>query len=471
MDGISSIPGRDPKGATPKTKVVNAFTNFFKQHGTTLDYDKFSQVFDKTFVEYSKKEGTPVAYTILDPKHVSAETSTFFGGETITVSSKGLAGIKEAVERAKEGTLSKREKELLRLIPSKMKAAAEKDEDYVDLDGEIVAIRLRKNDFEAYSKPRGSRAFDSFDYKDELKKADFATLDGAYSYILKVTVGDKDNPVTDVATLAALAEAFDTPQKAFTVVWNHTLNIEKITGREVSQILGMEKYEPVNKDITAALGITRALIDGDSVSPSSGVLSSKAIQSEINVARKSVQKWIYDQYRMLAKAAGFNKYPVVRWQETVITTDGDAVTRASWMQMVDRQLTSRRTAMQAIGLDPDAEIEKLRDEVELMQEGIGIQGSPFQQTTAPGDQGRPKGQPTETKAPVDETETVKRQSKPESPSQQTTERSNVSASKIEDVLNSMSYAQKVALLEGLEGTQDLIFSNDSTTIDVDSEEN
>lgn len=422
-DGISSIPGKEPDRGTAKAKIALAIKKACDKRNLDFNYKKFDKCFNKAWKEEAQSNKVPIAYTLLDPKHVKIKSSVY-GGETLTVTREGLANIRDAFERNERGEeISDNEKKVLKLIPSDIRKAIEADEDYVDKKGYIHSIYLRKNDFEAYSKPRGARVFDSFDYKEELKKADFATLDGVFNYILKVTVGDKDNPVTDVGTLNSLAEAFNTPQKAFTVVWNHTLNVEKITSQEVGSILGKAKYEPVNDDISAALGFSRALIDGESVSAAAGILSSKAVQSEINLARSQVTPWIYKQYRTIASIVGFSSYPAVRWAQAVITTDGDAVTRASWQQMVDRQLVSRTTAMTSLGLDPRAEIERLREERELINEGIGIQGSPFQQSPS-GDQGRPKGQPTSEKKPVDPENTVQRQTKPASPSQQVTEASS-----------------------------------------------
>jgi cytoskeletal protein RodZ len=80
-----------------------------------------------------------------------------------------------------------------------------------------------------------------------------------------------------------------------------------------------------------------------------------------------------------------------------------------------------------LGRDPDAEQSRIREELVLEEEGVKGGGSPYQQTapsttetTKPsGDQGRPKGQPTGKNEPVDETKTVKRKTKVQSPSQQT----------------------------------------------------
>jgi hypothetical protein len=460
-DGISSIPGKEPKKGTTKAQLAFLIDKVLQPHGLKLDYAKFDKKYAATFKENAQKGTMPINYMLLDPNYVAVDSSGVFGGETLTIMKKGLQGIKKAAERKSKGKLSKEEEALLRLLPSKIVAAATADKEYVDVDGYISSIYLRKDDFDIFAKPRGARVFDALDFKDELRKVDYATLDGVFNYILKVTVGDKDNPVTDLSTLNSLAEAFNTPQKAFTVVWNHTLQIEKITSPEIGQILGAAKYEPVEKDITAALGMSRALIDGDNVSAAAGILSSKAIQSEINLARQRVESWIYDQYKLIATGTDFKTYPVVRWAQFVISTDGDAVTRASWMQAVDRQLVSRQTAQKAIGLDPASELEKLREELALRQEGIGIQGSPFQQspsttvvsgptevTSPSGDQGRPAGQPAVPKNSVDQVKVVKRKTKVTSPSQQKTQvtKKTITAAELVNLINELEDEEKTNLL-------------------------
>lgn len=432
--GISSLPGKIPTNTKKKQKEKATLLRLSRDVYEKVTGKKWTKQDKKRYdaaiareIEVAAKKASgkmPIAYTLLNPKHMNVESSGFFGGATYTYTSKGLSGLKESVERQKKREMSPEEKQLIGMVPTKMKASAIGGDDYLFTGDELDVIFFRKDDHEAYAKPRGSRIFDAIDYKDELVAADFATLDGIFNYILKVTVGDKDHPVTDLKVLEDLAEAFNTPQKAFSVVWNHTLDIEKITTPDIGAILGKAKYEQVEMDIQAGLGISRAIIDGSSIQNAAAVLSSKSTQSQIDVVRRAITAWIYKQYKLIAEQNGFNSYPVVRWQQSVITTDSDAVTRASMMQMIDRKLVSRHTTMQVLGFDPEAEVEKMREELKLEAEGIGIPGSPFQQTS--GDQGRPKGQPTGNKKPVDNTKTVTKKTKVDSPTQQKQTRTKAS---------------------------------------------
>lgn len=428
IDGISSIPGKEPKGKgkTAKASDFNLLNKFMKQFGGgELDYETFSKVYDQTFpnIRTNKEKGAnggiPVSYTILDPKHIQLRSSGFFNKYTVSITSKGLQPIRDLVKAKQEGKASKTEAEVIKMIPSKMRKAAEENQAYTFEDGEVSIVFLRKDDYETYAKPRGSRAFDSFDYKDELKKADFATLDGVYNYILKITVGDKDNPAADPETLQSLAKAFNTPQKSFAVVWNHTLNIEKITNKEVGAILGKAKYEPVEQDITAALGMARALIDGGNISGEAAVLTTKALKSEIENARQQVEHWIYSEYRKLAMSASFNLFPVVRWKQSIVNTDTDAVTISSYMQMADRKISSVETISRELGFDFDTEVTRMEEELPLVQQGILLAGSPYQQKdsgpTQNGLDGRPKGEVTGPKEEVNPKKVVKRLTKAPTP--------------------------------------------------------
>jgi len=426
FEGISSIPGRLPASSTKaglKSNVAFLLNEVIKKvTGQEMSFEKFNKVYEK---EVGAKTGHPLFYTILDPKQVTVTSSGFFDSPTITLNPKGMQSLKKTLETLEKEPekLSKSTKESLKYIPSKLKEAAKNNKEYIFSDEEIAVIYLRKDDYEGYAKPRGARAFDSFDYKEELKKADYATVDGITNYILKVTIGNKDNPVTDESILDEVAEAFNTPQKAFTIVWNDTLQIEKITANEIGNILGKAKYEPVESDISAAIGMARAMIDGTNITGDAANLSAKATQSEIENARQQVEDWIYSEYRYIAKAAAFTTYPVVRWQHNVVSTDGEAVTKASYMQMLDRKAISIQTYMREMGFDFETEKQRMIEEAPLIQQDILRAGSPYQAMVAPagspsGDMGRPKGQPTSTKKVIDNQKTTKRKTKVESPSQQ-----------------------------------------------------
>jgi hypothetical protein len=250
------------------------------------------------------------------------------------------------------------------------------------------------------------------DYKNKLRDADLSTLDGISNYILKITIGSDEFPVTNQEELDRVAQIFNTPSKSFDVVWNHTLKIEKIVSPEIGDILGQDKYKQVNEDITAGLALTRALIDGATTINQAGAgLVVKTVVEEVNYARRLVTRWIYREYRQIAEAMSFDQYPKVRWDDTVLKDIILYMTIIS--QLVDRRMLSYQTALERLGFNYDAELENMTNEFEHVMEGtLGIIGSPWQQAKGGGgagvqntqrapegtpSSGRPKGRPAKKK--------------------------------------------------------------------------
>lgn len=365
----------------------------------------------------------PIAYTVLNPLLIELEGSLLFDREkTVLQPSDEL----KAMFQKNQSELTEDEKEIIKLLPSEFKSQLEEGGG-ITLDTLYVGkVDYRKQPYERYPKPRGIKAFDSIEYKRKLREADMSTLDGISNYILKVTIGNDEYPVTDQAQLETVAKLFDTPSKSFDVVWNHTLEIEKIVSPEIEAILGQQKYNQVNMDITGALAMSRAFFDGAGNNSQAEVaLMIKTVVEEVEYARRQITAWIYNEYRQIAEAAGFDRFPRVRWDQTVLK---DIILYMSTIsQSVDRRMMSYRTALEELGFDYDTELANMQEEFSLVEQGVfGIIGSPWQQAgqqpvqggpTGSPSAGRPKGQPATPKK--QSTDTKKQTKQPnQAPSQQ-----------------------------------------------------
>lgn len=365
----------------------------------------------------------PIAYTVLNPLLVTVDGSLLFDKYKISLNPPP-----ELTEMLKKPSseLTPEEKEIIKNLPSDLKSAAESGK-AVSLDYRLVgSITYRKQPYERYAKPRIARIFDSIEYKDALRQADLSTLDGISNYILKVTIGSDEYPVTRQEELEAVGQLFNTPSKAFDCVWNHTLQIEKIVSPEISSILGQDKYKQVNEDITGGLAVSRAMIDGTSdVNAAEISLMIKGLMEEINYARRQVTRWIYAEYRQIAEAMKFERFPKIRWDNSVLQ---DVILYMSTLSsLVDRRMLSYQTALEELGFDYSNEQRQMEEEFPLVMKGLlGIIGSPFQQAKAgPGVQptqkaptgtpsdGRPKGKvPKKKEKEIEPSKKLKTVTKP-----------------------------------------------------------
>jgi len=365
---ISSTPGKKP--ARVRASVERAVRN-----------NRYTDMF------------IPIAYTILNPTLVEIKGSLMFGQTAIYLKAKAGEEIKKMLEMPST-QLSTFQKKIIESMPVAFKKAVLEGQD-IPLDPDLVGeVDYRRQPYERYPIPRGARAFESLEFKNELRKADYSTLDGITNYILKITVGNDNHPVTKQEILERVGEMFDTVSKSFKVVWNHTLNVEKITSPEVGEILGPDKYKQVNGDITGAMGMVRGLIDGEGNGSGAAVeLAVKSIIEEINYARRQVTRWIYSEYKTVAEVMKFDRYPRVRFDDMALR---DEIQMMAILEgLADRRIVSYNTIQKKLGFDPDTELAQMKVEKPLVLDGtLGLVGSPFQQTKQPV-QGTPRGTPSE----------------------------------------------------------------------------
>lgn len=364
-----------------KTIKNTAKANMFKTTSSMQELQAYREwsaakkLWSKSFV--------PLRYTILDPRLVVIQGPLLFDQTDTFLKPEAFKELKEMLKNPSK--LNKEQRTFINSLPKEFKDQVAKNKP-VKLPPELVGkCDYRRQDYERYPKPKLSRALDDIRYKEELKKADYSTLDGITNYILKVTIGNDEHPVTDQSQLEAIANLFDTSSKSFDIVWNHTLDIEKITFPEISQVLGQDKFAQVNDDLSTAMGVTRALLDGEVSGNAKAIeAATKSFAEEINYARRCVTRWIEREYEEVALAMGFSRYPKVRFDENTLK---DEIMLMSVIQgMIDRRIISYETGIEKLGFDFNNELANMIQEAPMVQSGyLGIIGSPYNPKVMPGD--------------------------------------------------------------------------------------
>jgi hypothetical protein len=379
---------------------------------------KLSAETSREFAERKKrwsKGFIPLAYTVLNPLEIEIKGSVFLNQTRVVM--KPNEDMKELIMR--EGTqtpLTDAEKKILDSIPPEIRSAIKAGKD-IELDPEFVGeIDYRRMPSEKYPLPPFASALEVIEYKEQLREADYSTIDGITSEILVVTVGDKDNPVLDDDDLRKVSQLFNTAQKAYSVVWNHTLKVDRVEVQNIDKIFGPQKFVQAETDMSGSIGLPRAMLDGVIIGNSSKDaldVATKAVIAELNYARNQVARWLHNEYRQIAEAFGFKRYPSVRWNEKVLKDELAIMTVVQGL--VDRRIISYYTAHKMLDLDPEFELKKLEEEAPKVQKGIiGIIGSPYQKAAGDGggtqntqkapkgapSEGRPKGKPSPTPAPA-----------------------------------------------------------------------
>lgn len=286
----------------------------------------------------------PSGYTILNPTHVIYEGPLMFNQEVAY-----LKITEEVVNMVKQG-----EPGVQKLIPDVVRKAILSGKFAIPLDPELhTRITRKKQSYERYATPFLERVFEPVLYKQKLRMMDMSTIEGLVNQLVTVTVGNDEYPASD-DDLDAIATLFQTPNKAYTVFWNHTLKVE-FHSPEGLDTLNQDKYKQVNDDILAGLGVSRVLIDGQGSNFSTAWVSILSLIERLDNTRNKVKDWLESEYRKIAEENNLKTYPVVTFNKMNLRED--TYIRDVLLAMYDRGLIDEEDIIKEIGRDYDSIIQ------------------------------------------------------------------------------------------------------------------
>lgn len=321
----------------------------------------------------------PAGYTILNPANVFVYGPLLFNQEvlTLTLDSQSMSFVKN----------NKMPPALMAQIPDDILKAIRSGSGTITLDPErTTRITRKKQPYERYASPFLERIFEPVVYKEKLRQMDMSTIEGLVNQLVTVTIGNDDFPATD-DDLAAIAQLFQTPNKAYTIFWNHTLEV-KFHKPEGYDTLTADKYKQVNDDILAGLGVSRVLLDGQGANFSTAWVSILSLIERLENARSKVAAWLESEYKRVAEENDLKSYPTVRFDKMNLRED--TYIRDVLLAMYDRGLLDEEDILTETGRDYQAIIEtkkrnKSNSELFLPPE------QPFQGGQTGNNSGRPGG--------------------------------------------------------------------------------
>jgi len=323
----------------------------------------------------------PAGYTILNPMNVYVEGSLMFNQEVLELSLN-----QDTVDMVK-GKGKGDSKLIEKLVPQEMIKAIRGDTARITLDPKLATrITRKKQPYERYASPFLERVFEPIIYKQKLRQMDMSTIEGLVNQLITVTVGNDDYPASD-DDLIAIAELFQTPNKAYTIFWNHTLevNFHKPEGIDT---LAQDKYKQVNEDIMAGLGVSRALLDGQGANLSSAWVSILSLIERLDNAREKVSDWLESEYKRIAEENELPTYPKARFNKMNLREDN--YIRDVLLAMYDRGLIDEEDILVETGRDYNRIIE-IKKKNEKNAELFLPPAQPFQGGQSGPNDGKPNG--------------------------------------------------------------------------------
>lgn len=239
----------------------------------------------------------------------------------------------------------------------------------------VYHIARNKQPYERYATPFIMRNVIPLMVKQKLLQMDLSTADGVINQLVTVTIGNDKFPAKQ-KHLDRVAELLRTPNKAYTLIWDHTLDVK--FHKPEADLFDPEKYKQANEDILAGYGIVRQIISNENSSYAGQAVSIKSLIGWLESGRADVERWIEREYQKIAKENNLDSYPRVKFKK--ITISDEKSIQGTLFNLYDRSIISAESLLDNFGYSLDMEVDRLKEEQELQKEGLLIPKSPWQQS-------------------------------------------------------------------------------------------
>lgn len=318
----------------------------------------------------------PWRYTLLNPFQMELKGDKFFGQSrwVFVLDEKTLTDIREKSSNQNIDFLDETD---VNLPPEFAALLNNKNSREVELDrSKLWTFHYMKDDHEDWADPMVWPVMNDIMYKNSLRAMDMSVVNSTINAVTIFKLGAfKDGFVAPKEHFKQFAEMLRAPTYSHNIVWNDTVSIES-NYPPIDKILGIEKYQSVDKDILAGLGIPAILVDGNGGSFSNAFLQVRTLLERLEEGRREVMKWINKQLRLVADTMGHRDIPTVRFGQ--MSLRDEQAEKTLIIQLLDRNIISAEAVHEVFGLDTVLELERMRREKQISEdEKLLIKHGPY----------------------------------------------------------------------------------------------
>ncbi len=349
------------------------------------------------------KREIPWSYLFISPAVVTVE-----GGVAGEFTNKTLLSIeipRKLITMVKKSNKTDTEKALIKELPKDVLKAIKAGEKKVLLDMTKVSVsHYKKADWEQWATPLLFPVLSDVIFKNKMRLADLAALDGIINVIRIWKLGDHTAKPPILPKKASVNKLLgilksNTGGGAIDLIWDSMIDL-KVEYPPVKDILGSEKYEQVDKDIMIGLGVPDILLGGNGANFSNAFLQLKTLTERLEYVRVRTLEWLRKEIKLIMEAQGWKTPPHIVFERTNLKDE--MAQKQLLIQMFDRNLLSAETLQKEFQADFIVELERSRREEKVRQENPGVmpkQGPfvkdeiPTDAPPNPEDNGRPPNTP------------------------------------------------------------------------------
>ena len=312
------------------------------------------------------KKGTgkiPYKFTVLDVTSLNSNKADLFGRKQYTYQFD-----KEMVDEALKAT-DEESKALVESLKDDLSDAQwntfKKTGQYPLPADKLAILYYKKDSFSPWANPMMWRIIDDLKFKCTLRNMDISIAESVTNSITVFKLGNvKEGIIPSAPRLQKFASLLRNPSKSKQIVWDDLVTIES-NEPDTGKILGDAKYQQVNADILAGLGISEVLIGGAGGNYSNSFLSCRTLLERLETGRAKVLKWVREQLKSVAKGIGATKVPFVKFAH--MSLRDEASEKKMLLELVDRNVISYKTLLERFGENMDVEIKRMKREDKIRE--------------------------------------------------------------------------------------------------------
>lgn len=324
-------------------------------------------------IKKAKRREIPWKYTFLSPviiEKIGGEVGRFFGSDAL-----GMR-IPTSLANSIKSPKTKEEKEFVEKLPPEVVRAAKKSGGIVKLDMDKIHVDYyKKDDWEEWGTPFLYGVLEDVMFKEKMRLADMAALDGVINVIRLWRLGKSDQQI--LPTPAAVDKLIGILQNnigggVMDLVWDDMIDLQ-VEYPPTDKILGPEKYVSVNSDIVRGLGIPDSLIGGADLgtrNAQSAFVQLKTLVERLEYVRSRAIRWMQNELRLVADAMGFKKIPAISFG--IMSLRDEAAEKQLMIQLLDRGIVSSEKISESFGTNFMIELERMKLEQEFRKENPGV---------------------------------------------------------------------------------------------------
>ena len=224
---------------------------------------------------------------------------------------------------------------------------------------------ITKADYEDWATPQIYPANKEVMFKRLMRQAEISAVESMKQAITLIKLGNvKEGFIPTEEQIERVAAALAGGSQVHHLVWDDLIDGE-VLQPNIGNIFDPKKYEQIDKDIYAALGVSESVMAGKG-SFANSFMSIKLLLEKLETIRCKLEDWLRVEVKKIADAMKFRRLPIIKWGLMNLRDENSE--RKLWIDLYDRGIVSDESMLEQFGTDFNIETERQKFEKKIKEE-------------------------------------------------------------------------------------------------------